>query len=98
MKLSVLIPLDQHSTEHGITLRQLAVLTLLERGPVPPRDIASRLHVTSSAVTGQLDALAARGYVARQAHESDRRSTLAAITPQGLKLLRTAEQKIKEAA
>ena len=98
MNLDALIPLDLHSTEHGITLRQLAVLTLLEHGPVPPRDIASRLQVTSSAVTGQLDALSARGYVARQAHESDRRSTLAVITPQGLKLLRSAEKKIKEAA
>lgn len=51
--------------------------------PLPPNVIADRLIITRATVTGLIDSLERRGYVRRQAHQTDRRMVLVEITDVG---------------
>lgn len=61
----------------------LALLRLSRAGSLPLGKIGVRLMVHPASVTNAVDRLAAAGLVARQPHPTDRRATLAAITPAG---------------
>ena len=52
-----------------------------------PSELGERLIVTRATVTGLLDSLEQRGFVARSANPADRRSLVVQITPAGLKVL-----------
>jgi DNA-binding MarR family transcriptional regulator len=75
---SLLRPLGV-SAAGGLVLGQLR-----DHGPMPPSELGERLIVTRATVTGLVDSLERRGYVARSANPADRRSILVAITPAGL--------------
>ena len=61
------------------------VLRLLQPGkPLPMNDLAVALHCDASNVTGLVDRLEARGLVARQPGERDRRVKELVLTPEGL--------------
>ncbi len=45
-------------------------------GPLTPRDISKRIHLSTGATTGMLDRLEQRGFVRRAPHPTDRRSVL----------------------
>jgi hypothetical protein len=51
-------------------------------GPLPQRDLAERLLLTSGAVTILVDRLEAAGLVVRQPHATDRRVTLVHLVPE----------------
>lgn len=61
----------------------LMILHLSRRGSMPLGKIGERLQVHPTSVTSLIDGLERSGYVTRQPHDSDRRATLAAITPEG---------------
>jgi DNA-binding MarR family transcriptional regulator len=61
----------------------LMLLHLSSRGSLPLGKIGDRLQVHRTSVTNLIDGLERSGYVRRLAHESDRRTTLAEITPEG---------------
>jgi DNA-binding MarR family transcriptional regulator len=50
-------------------------------GPMPQRDLAERLALTSGAVTQLIDRLERAGMVSREAHPHDRRVTLVRLAP-----------------
>lgn len=54
-----------------------------EEGALPPHQIAERMVLTRATVTGLIDSLERRGYVARAPHPSDRRMYLVEITARG---------------
>jgi MarR family 2-MHQ and catechol resistance regulon transcriptional repressor len=56
---------------------------LLHRGPQPVNEIGRRIALTSGAITTAIDRLEERGLVRRDAHETDRRSWMVCLTPQG---------------
>jgi DNA-binding MarR family transcriptional regulator len=60
-------------------------LAILDGAPEPLTGsaIAERLLVTTASITSLIDTLAARGYVTRTQHPSDRRKVLVAITDAG---------------
>jgi DNA-binding MarR family transcriptional regulator len=60
---------------------------LRDHGPMSPSVLGDRLIVTRATVTGLLDSLEGRGFVARSANATDRRSLVVAITPTGLTVL-----------
>lgn len=60
---------------------------LRDHGPMSPSMLSDRLIVTRATVTGVLDSLERRGFVARSANPSDRRGQIAEITPAGLAVL-----------
>jgi hypothetical protein len=64
----------------GIPVADLDALEHLERaGPLPQRDLALRLLLSSGAVTFLVDRLERAGLVQRQPHPTDRRATLVAL-------------------
>jgi DNA-binding MarR family transcriptional regulator len=60
---------------------------LRDHGPMSPSMLSDRLIVTRATVTGVLDSLERRGFVARSPNPADRRGQIAEITPAGLAVL-----------
>ena len=91
--------LDEMCAEHDLTHQQYNVLRIL-RGAHPaghPRyEIANRLIERAPDVTRLLDRLVRMGVVERYWSESNRRESIARITPAGLALLATLEPKLKK--
>jgi len=66
-------------------------------GPLPCGEIANRMITRDPDITRLLDRLDARGLVARERDTADRRTVLARITPEGLRLLGRLDEPIQEA-
>jgi MarR family 2-MHQ and catechol resistance regulon transcriptional repressor len=84
--------IDRGLRDLRLTGAQLnTLLVLRDAGPagLPLTEIGQRLVVTKSNVTGLIDRLEREGLVERDNH-SDRRVTLAKLTPRGIALLETA--------
>ena len=77
----------------GLTFSRYELLTLLSftrTGAMPLGKVGSRLQVHPASVTNAVDRLQAHGLVERRTHPTDGRSTLAAITPVGRRLVEKA--------
>lgn len=72
-------PLDLTHVRH----EALAVLRFSAAGEMPMGQPSARLVVHPTSVTSTVDTLQRLGYVRRVPHPTDRRATLARITPQG---------------
>jgi DNA-binding MarR family transcriptional regulator len=66
-------------------------------GSLPLGKMGSRLQVHPTSVTNIVDGLEGRGYVKRERHESDRRTTLARITPAGRRAAAAATETLNDA-
>jgi len=78
--------------------RELAVLLVLASGePASQQDAARRLGVDRTTMVGLVDALEAKGLVARHAHAEDRRKNVVELTPAGRTVLRDAMAASEEA-
>ncbi|MHB8464430.1 MAG: MarR family winged helix-turn-helix transcriptional regulator [Acidimicrobiales bacterium] len=71
----------------------LALLSFSQRGTLPLSKVGRRLQVHPTSVTNIIDRLERQGFARRVPHPTDRRTTLAEITPEG----RTAVAKATEA-
>jgi len=71
--------------EHAITATRFDALEALSRhgGAARPAELRDMLHLPAQTITGVLDQLQAAGLVKRSPHPSDRRSTIALLTPAG---------------
>jgi MarR family 2-MHQ and catechol resistance regulon transcriptional repressor len=68
----------------GLGLSDFAVLeVLLSRGPQKVNDIGRRVDLTSGSITTAIDRLEARGLVAREQDDADRRTRMVRLTPAG---------------
>ncbi|HEX4109323.1 MAG TPA: MarR family transcriptional regulator [Solirubrobacteraceae bacterium] len=74
----------------------LMLLRLSRTGALPLGKIGERLQVHRTSVTGLVDRLEERGLVVRTAHATDRRTTLAEITPAGRELAEQATRVLNE--
>jgi DNA-binding MarR family transcriptional regulator len=71
-----------------ITPSHLRALRALDhRGPLHMSALSDRLHIAPRSVTEVVDALEARGLVARRADPADRRATLVELTEHGDEVL-----------
>lgn len=80
-----------------LTFPQYEALVLLffsRRGSLPLGKMGTRLQVHRASVTNVVDRLADKGLVERLAHEQDRRSVLAQITPVGRQVARAATERL----
>jgi DNA-binding MarR family transcriptional regulator len=71
---------------YGLTFPRyeaLMILRLSRRGALPLGKIGARLQVHPTSVTNLIDGLERDGLVRREAHQQDRRATLALITGRG---------------
>jgi DNA-binding MarR family transcriptional regulator len=75
----------------------LMLLSFSRHGRLPLGKIGERLQVHRTSVTGLIDRLEDQGLVARVAHETDRRTTLAEITPAGRELAAQATELLNAA-
>lgn len=81
----------------GLTFARYEVLMLLRfssRGQLPLSVIGSRLQVHPTSVTSAIDRLERDGLVAREPHPTDRRTTLARLTPAGRRLAGRATDRL----
>ena len=70
--------------ETGLTPAQMHTLEILGScGDLRMKDLAGRMGVTTGSLTVLVDRLERAGFVARRPHESDRRSILVGLTPEG---------------
>jgi DNA-binding MarR family transcriptional regulator len=80
-----------------LTFPQYEALLLLfytRRGALPLGKMGARLQVHRASVTNVVDRLAEKGLVERLAHDQDRRSVLAQITPEGRRVARAATKRL----
>jgi DNA-binding MarR family transcriptional regulator len=70
----------------------LMLLFFSREGSLPLGKMGARLQVHPASVTNLIDGLERLGYATREPHPSDRRTTLAAITPRGLEVARRATE------
>jgi DNA-binding MarR family transcriptional regulator len=74
--------------EVGLSFTQMKALFLLvDREEATVKDLADRLSMSVAAMSRSVDGLVGRGFVARRESESDRRSKLIALLPQGRDVL-----------
>ncbi len=74
----------------GLSQQQWVVLAAIARGGpegLPLSALGRNLLVTKANITGMVDRLERDGYVAREAHPTDRRITRARLTPKGRRFL-----------
>lgn len=74
-----------------MTLPQYRVLTLINNSPERASRIAAAADVTRPSLTGLLDGLVAKGWVARSDVDGDRRGVSLAITAAGAKAYNDAQ-------
>ncbi len=82
----VLARVEEVLRPHDLTFARYELLMLLlfsRGGQLPMSRIGERLQVHPASVTNAVDRLEAGGLVTRQPHPSDRRATLARLTPAG---------------
>lgn len=83
----------------SLTFARFEVLTLLSftrSGSLPMSKIGVRLQVHPTSVTSSVDRLEEQGFVRRRAHDTDRRTTLVGILPEGRSVLETATASLND--
>jgi len=87
----------QLARETALTTSQLVVMELLKsQGELTPRAIAQSMNLTQATVTSLVDRLQARGYVARQRGERDRRQVHVTLTREGEAQLADAPESLQQ--
>jgi len=89
----VLTTADNALRPLGLTFARFEALKLLafsRGGSLPLGKMGVRLMVHPTSVTNTVDRLEAQGFVERQPHPTDRRTTLAAITTEGREVVEKA--------
>jgi DNA-binding MarR family transcriptional regulator len=66
------------------------------RGMLPLGKMGDRLQVHRASVTNVVDRLVEQGLMERVPHETDRRTVLAAITPEGRRVARVATERLND--
>src|SRR5690349_14162040 len=80
--------LRNQRADTSVTLTHIsALVTLKKSGPMSAGDLAASERVQPPSMTKVIATLEQRGLVRREAHPSDRRSTIIAITDAGQELL-----------
>ena len=77
-------------TQHDLTVAQfLSMEALSDKGSeCSMSELADRVHQSSATMTGIIDRLVEKGWVARRRSEEDRRAVYVNLTPSGHNLLR----------
>jgi DNA-binding MarR family transcriptional regulator len=82
---------------HDLTFSRYELLQLLafsKTGALPLSRIGARLQVHAASITNAVDRCEQRGLVRRQAHPTDRRTTLAEITDAGREVVAKATESL----
>jgi len=78
--------------EHGLTEQQWRIIrTLLERGPLEPRELVQICQISSPSLTGILARMTDTGWIARERLAHDQRRVRISLTAQSQTLARCPE-------
>jgi DNA-binding MarR family transcriptional regulator len=91
--------LNETLTPFEISFARYEALMLLffsRHGSLPLGKMGARLQVHPASVTNLIDGLERLGYATREPHPSDRRTTLATITPRGREVAEAATAAMHE--
>jgi DNA-binding MarR family transcriptional regulator len=88
----VLRPLQLSYSRHEL----LSLLYFSSRGELPLGKLSERLMVHPASVTTTVDSLVKLGFVERVPHPTDRRGTLARITPEGRERIEASTPELVE--
>src|SRR6476661_8599923 len=80
----------------GLTPNQYRMLTFVDAGAPPMRELSVRLVMKPPNVTALVDGLVARGLVGRAPDGRDRRRRILSLTAEGRALLTAAEERCAE--
>ena len=83
---AALRPLDLTFARYEV----LVLLTFSRTGSLPLGKVGERLQVSPASVTNAVDRLESSGFVLREPHPTDGRTTLAGITPAGRRVVERA--------
>ena len=87
---------QQVSSEFGITGPQLwALKTISEHDTLPLGQLSKKMHLHPSTVTGVVDRLENKGYVARGRDTADRRIVTVSLTASGKELAKKAPSPVQ---
>jgi DNA-binding MarR family transcriptional regulator len=95
----LLARLNEALEEYGLTFARYEALMLLyftRAGSLPLGKMGARLQVHPASVTNLVNGLERAGHVERTPHPSDRRTTLATITPAGRAVAESATAALHE--
>lgn len=95
----LLARLNEALEEYGLTFARYEALMLLyftRAGSLPLGKMGARLQVHPASVTNLVNGLERAGHVERTPHPSDRRTTLATITPAGRVVAESATAALHE--
>jgi DNA-binding MarR family transcriptional regulator len=95
----ILARVDEVLRPFDLTFARYELLMLLlfsQAGSLPMSKVGSRLQVHPTSVTSAVDRLSSQGFVRRVPHPTDRRTTLAEITPAGRTVATTATERLNE--
>ena len=85
---------NERLREHGISYTELDVLATLRRSGAPyrlsPTELRKSVLLSSGAMTACLNRLEQRHLISRSPDDTDRRSLMATLTPQGVDLIEAA--------
>ncbi|MFF2555159.1 MarR family winged helix-turn-helix transcriptional regulator [Nocardia sp. NPDC058058] len=88
---------DRLRQRHGIVTSQLEFLRFLRDHPgARVADLATEFAAGVGAISKGIDRLEQQGWVARQPNPADRRSSLLALTEDGLRLVRSTDDTFTE--
>ncbi len=82
-----------------VSLRETVLLSHLAEHAAgfTPRELATRMLLTSGTLTAVIDRLAADGFVARRPHPLDRRSVVVNLTPAGRRVIGYSQRRLQRA-
>ena len=93
----VLSRVDEALRPWSLTFARYEVLVLLhftKTGSLPLGKMGDRLMLHQASITNLVDRLEDQGLVRRVAHPTDRRTTLAELTPEGRKVVKAATKAV----
>lgn len=96
----VLARVDEALRPWDLTFARYEVLVLLHftrEGRLPLGKMGDRLMLHQASVTNLVDRLERQGYLRREAHPTDRRTTLAVLTPAGRGIIEAATRAVVDA-
>ena len=96
----VLARVDDALRPWNLTFARYELLVLLHfsrEGKLPLGKIGDRLMLHQASVTNLVDRLEDQGFVAREPHPTDRRTTLATLTPEGRAIIDDATKAVIDA-
>ncbi|CAN5775387.1 MarR family transcriptional regulator [soil metagenome] len=97
----VLARVDEALRPWALTFARYEVLVLLHfttAGALPLGKMGDRLMLHQASITNLVDRLEQQGYVRRVAHPTDRRTTLAELTPGGAAIVEDATEAVVDAS